>query len=258
MFWAIREKLIDLSNFKFSFQAFDTQTLNQLAKSNEYDVIAISLANYTNVHEKYEILTHGASVGDNYGPVLITKEPCKLEDLKSKVIGIPGKDTTAARILSLILPDALTIEISISPYQKIFDALENNEIQAALLIHEGQITYKSKGYSKVIDIGEWWKKQHNLPLPLGVNVIKKDLGNNKKQISQIIKKSIRYSLDNKSELLTSILEHGQDRGVEIMNASDVANYLSMYANNNSYQISSDCKKAISLIAGPTIKVGYCD
>lgn len=259
MFWPLREGLIDSADLEFTFEAFDTQTLNNLAKSGTYDVIAISLASYPGLVGKYGILTHGASIGDNYGPVLVAKKNLSLSKLKNQTIGVPGHGTTAACILRKILPDASMLEISISPYQKIFDALLQDEIAAALLIHEGQITYKSQGFEKILDLGAWWKENTNLPLPLGVNVIKLQADSKRTTlISKLIKQSIRYALLHKQELIGELLKHSAARGVEIIDPSELDKYLSMYANEDSYSMSGACKTAIRELLGGEVELVFVD
>lgn len=259
MFWALREALIDSAGLEFTFEAFDTQTLNNLAKSGTCDVIAISLASYPALVGKYAILTHGASIGNNYGPVLVAKTLLSLSELSDQTIGVPGHGTTAACILRKILPEANTVEISISPYQKIFDALRRDEIAAALLIHEGQITYKSQGFKRILDLGVWWQENTALPLPLGVNVIKLQEDSKRTElISNLIKQSIRYALEHKQELISELLKHSKSRGVEILDPAEIDKYLSMYANEDSYSMSGECKKAIRELLGEEVELMFVE
>src|SRR5437868_679419 len=173
MFYALATESLDTGDLSFRHIIEDIETLNRRALNAELDVTAISIHTYAYVLDNYALLTSGASMGDNYGPLIIAKNPMTVEEAKTKTIAIPGEMTTAALTLRLCLGEVKTTVI---PFDKIMDAVESGEVEAGLLIHEGQLTYAARGFHKVIDMGEWWMQETGLPLPLGGNAIKKSLG----------------------------------------------------------------------------------
>src|SRR4051794_29671954 len=185
MFHAIRAGLIDTGGFSFTHWRGDTAALNRLALGETVaagapptapDVIAISAGVYPRVAARYQLLPHGASVGRGFGPVVVARQPMEAAALAGRRVGIPGLTTTAWLVLRLIQPAAIPVEIPIVPFARIFEALEAGEVDAALLIHEGRLLYRDRGLHKVVDLGEWWLGAAGLPLPLGVNVIRRGLG----------------------------------------------------------------------------------
>lgn len=230
-FWALKTKCIDGDGLEFSFQAYDTAQLNRYALEGTFDVIAISAAMYPALRNCYEILPYGASVGRNYGPVVVAKKALCVEDLNGLHIGIPGLTTTAASLLRLVVPQAFFIEIPIEPFDLGFHALERSDIQALLLIHEGQISYKKKNLQLVIDLGKWWQEKTSLPLPLGLNVIRRDFGEQLiTRVSRVIGNSIRYALDHSEEALEYLLQLNKARDTTLDSVEQMRKYLSMYAN----------------------------
>src|SRR3954453_20511382 len=168
MFYGLATNKLDTGNLKFEHTLKDIQTLNENAKEGVYDVTAISFHTYAYVADKYALLPHGASIGDNYGPIVVTREPHAPETLSSLKIGVPGTLTSAFLALRLFNPD---FEYEVIPFDKIIDAVEERRVDAGLLIHEGQLFYHEKGLHKVIDLGEWWHERTGLPLPMGGNAI---------------------------------------------------------------------------------------
>lgn len=257
LFWAIRKNLIDTNGFEFFFVEADTQDLNNASCKEEFDVCAISLAAYPKVANNYLILPHGASVGRNFGPVVIAKRHFDVEELNSLSVGIPGINTTAALLFSQIAPDAKTIEIPIRPYSLVFDALEQGEIEAAVVIHEGQIDYTSKNCSLLLDLGKWWFQKTKLPIPLGINVIKKSLGEDTiLKVSSLIRESIRFALKNSDLLLPELFEFTQKSTKKLGTQEQLKKYLSMYANEDSAEMKEDCDLAIQKLLGPGVSVQY--
>ena len=161
---------------EFTHRRGDTSELNALALAGEIDVVAISAGAYPAVADKYLLLPHGASVGRGFGPVLVARQPMALADLAGRRIGIPGLSTTAWLVLRQMQPGLLPVVVPIAPFGRIFECLDAGTIDAALLIHEGRLLYQSRGYARVAEIGEWWQAETGLPLPLGVNVIRRGLG----------------------------------------------------------------------------------
>lgn len=249
MFHPVLSGLIDNEGYEFIPQTHDTQKLNDIvAQNNVVDVSAISLHAFAYFHQHYLILPHGASVGRNYGPVLITKKPNTLHELDGKEIAIPGLQTTAYLVLKLMLPNIKPKITPIEPFYKIFDEIENQSVDAGLLIHEGRLFYQERGFHLVEDMGKWWFRQHQLPLPLGVNVIRKSLGEKHiRNVSRILKNSIRYSLDHRNDMIKQWMAVDK-RGVkELENYGKVDDYLALYANEDTAEFTDDCRKAAQLL-----------
>ena len=194
MFYALAKGLIPTDPFEIVHVIEDIETLNQRALAAELEVTAISVHAYAYVAKDYAFMPCGASIGDRYGPLVVSKAP--IENLEGKRIAIPGKMTTAYLTLSLFQPN---FEAETRPFDKILDAVQQDEVDAGLIIHEGQLTYAREGLHKVIDLGEWWYEETGLPLPLGANVIRRDLGTEKiRKITTLLKQSIQYSLDHRA------------------------------------------------------------
>src|SRR6476660_6231727 len=173
MFYALATHKLETGNIEFNHVLRDIQTLNEEARKGTYDVTAISFHAYAYVADKYALLPHGASIGDKYGPIVVAREPAKPEDIPGLKIAIPGKLTSAFLALRIFNP---TFEYVVVPFDKIIDAVQDGSCDAGLLIHEGQLFYESIGLHKVLDLGEWWHKRTGLPLPMGGNAIRRDLG----------------------------------------------------------------------------------
>src|SRR5215210_6312616 len=190
MFYALAADKIATGGLSFRHIIEDIETLNRRAMNVELDVTAISIHVYAYVLDQYSLLTSGASMGDNYGPLVIARDHMSIDDLRRLTIAVPGEMTTAYLALRLRLGDVKT---KVIPFDKIMDAVESGEADAGLLIHEGQLTYAARGFAKVIDLGEWWKAETDLPLPLGGNAIKKSLGPDLiERVSDLLRESIEY------------------------------------------------------------------
>ncbi|MHB2149959.1 menaquinone biosynthesis family protein [Calditrichota bacterium LG25] len=224
MFYALAKEKIDTGGFVFEHILKDIQTLNEEALRGVYEVSAISIHAYPKVADKYMLLPTGSSMGDQYGPMIIAKQNLTKEDLKQKVIAVPGEMTTAFLALKLYLPEA---QYKVVPFDQIMPAVLEDQFEAGLIIHEGQLTYSEKGLVKIIDLGEWWHEDTGLPLPLGGNVIRKDLGlETMKKVSRLIRQSIQYSLDHREEALEYALQFAGDM------APDLADrFVGMYVNH---------------------------
>src|SRR5215210_3728763 len=173
MFYALATNKLDTGDIQFTHVLKDIQSLNELAMRGIYDVTAISFHAYAYIHEKYALLPHGASIGDNYGPIVVSREPAKPEDIPNLKIAIPGKLTSAFLALRIFNPD---FRYQVVPFDKIIDAVQDGTCDAGLLIHEGQLFYSDMGLHKVLDLGEWWHARTGLPLPMGGNAIRRELG----------------------------------------------------------------------------------
>jgi 1,4-dihydroxy-6-naphthoate synthase len=257
MFHAVRAGLIDTAGFSFTHWRGDTAALNRLAlgervaggPSGDPDVIAISAGVYPRAAARYQLLPHGASVGRGFGPVVVAKRPMDPAALAGARVGIPGLTTTAWLVLRLIQPAAIPVEIPIVPFARIFEALEAGEVDAALLIHEGRLLYRDRGLHKVVDLGEWWLEAAGLPLPLGVNVIRRGLGADRiRALSAVLRESIRFALDHRSDLIAALA--AEDRGEKKL--SDPAlldHYLNLYANADTLSFAADARQATGVLFG---------
>jgi 1,4-dihydroxy-6-naphthoate synthase len=213
MFYGLATNKLDTGNLKFQHTLKDIQTLNESARQGVYDVTAISFHAYAYVADKYALLPHGASIGDKYGPILVSKEPRRPEDISSMRIAVPGEMTSAFLALKLYNPD---FEYEVVPFDQIIDAVKKGKVDAGLLIHEGQLFYKQLGLDKVLDLGEWWHAETGLPLPMGGNAIRRDLGEElMREVSKYLHKSIQYSLDNREDALSYAMQFARDMSPEL-------------------------------------------
>lgn len=208
MFYGLATNKLDTGGLHFKHLLKDIQTLNEEATRGTYDVTAISFHAYAYVADKYALLPHGASIGDNYGPIVVSRELAVPEDIPNLRIAIPGKLTSAFLALQLFNSD---FQYEVVPFDKIIDAVLEGRVDAGLLIHEGQLFYQKKGLHKVLDLGEWWHERTSLPLPMGGNAIKRDLGPELiKEVSNLLRQSIGYSLNNREDALQYALQFARD------------------------------------------------
>ena len=222
MFYALAKGLIPTDPYEIVHVIEDIETLNQRALAAELEVTAISVHAYAYVAKDYVFMPCGASIGDQYGPLVVSKAP--IGTLAGKRIAIPGKMTTAYLTLSLFQPD---FEAETRPFDKILDAVQQDEVDAGLIIHEGQLTYAREGLHKVIDLGEWWYEETGLPLPLGANVIRRNLGPEKiRKITALLKQSIQYSLEHRERGLEYAMTYARD-----METSLADKFVGMYVND---------------------------
>lgn len=213
MFYGLATNKIDTGQLHFEHLLKDIQTLNEEAMQGTYDVTAISFHAYAYVADKYALLPHGASIGDNYGPVVVSRKAATPEDIPNLRIAIPGKLTSAFLALRIFNPD---FEYVVKPFDKIIDAVKDGSCDAGLLIHEGQLFYESVGLSKVLDLGEWWHQRTGLPLPMGGNAIRRDLGPELiKDVSRLLRTSIKYSLENRQDALQYAMQFAREMDPEL-------------------------------------------
>jgi 1,4-dihydroxy-6-naphthoate synthase len=213
MFYGLATNKLDTGNLQFQHLLKDIQTLNEEATRGTYDVTAISFHAYSYVADKYALLPHGASIGDNYGPIVVARTSMKPEDISKLRIAIPGTLTSAFLALRIFNSE---FEYVVVPFDKIIDTVIDGTCDAGLLIHEGQLFYESLGLHKVLDLGEWWHERHGLPLPMGGNVIRRDLGPILiKEVSDLLRKSISYSLANREDALQYAMQFARDMEPEL-------------------------------------------
>jgi 1,4-dihydroxy-6-naphthoate synthase len=208
MFYALATNKLDTGNLTFTHVLKDIQTLNEEAFRGTYDVTAISFHAYAYIADKYILLPHGASIGDNYGPILVAKQHYTRDDIPKLKIAVPGKLTSAFLALRLFNSD---FEYEVVPFDEIIEAVQNGQCDAGLLIHEGQLFYKTLGLTKVLDLGEWWHERTGLPLPMGGNVIRRELGADTiRQVSASLRESITYSLSHRESALEYAMQFARD------------------------------------------------
>jgi 1,4-dihydroxy-6-naphthoate synthase len=225
MFYGLAEHKVDSEGLEFVHILRDIQTLNEWAREGKLECTAISVHAYAYVRDRYAILSHGASMGDGYGPMVVTREPMEPDALKTVKIAVPGLMTSAFLALSLYLGGPF--EHVVVPFDKIMDTVREGEVDAGLIIHEGQLTHKAEGLHTVVDLGAWWKTDTGLPLPLGVNAIRKDLPYDVQlRASRALKASIVYGLSHRQEALRHAMRFARDMETE---TADV--FVGMYVND---------------------------
>ena len=240
MFYALATNKIKTGDLKFRHVLSDIETLNQKALKGEYEVTAISFHAYAYLTEKYALLDSGASMGDRYGPLLVSETPMRPSEVKGKLIAVPGTMTTAFLILKLFEPDFRHVVV---PFDKVFELVDKRKADAGLIIHEGQLTFSTLGLHKVVDLGEWWHKETKLPLPLGGNVVRKDLGAKLiAQISYTLRKSIEYALEHRDEALNYALQFARDMEEEVADK-----FVGMYVNDRTLNYGQAERRAIQLL-----------
>ncbi len=256
MFWPLLHGKIDTCGLSFVHERADTEALNERAARCEVDVIAVSIARYASLRDDYLLLPHGASVGRGYGPVVVSLAPTSLESLAGRRIGIPGAHTTAYLTLRLLLPRFEPVVIPISPFTLSFDAVREGKVDAALLIHEGRLTYEREGFHKVVDIGAAWSElTHGLPLPLGGNVIRRGLGAEKiALVSRLCRASIAWALDHREEVMTALLA-AETRAEVGLDRAMLDRYLTMYANEDTRDFLPDARAAVTELFARAVQAG---
>ena len=223
MFWALEAGRVDTRGLEFEQVVSDIQTLNEWATEGRLEVTAISMGAYPYVADKYVLLPHGASMGFGYGPIVVAREPLAVDALRELEIVIPGRMTTAYLTLRLVLgPDIRVREL---PFDEILDEVASGRADAGLVIHEGQLTYSASGLHKVLDVGEWWFAETGLPLPLGVNSARRDLGDRLPDVSAVLGEAISVGLDNREEAMAYAQQFG--RGID---AETADRFVAMYVN----------------------------
>ena len=240
MFYALAADKIETGGLTFTHVIQDIETLNRRAMNAELDVTAVSIHAYAYVLDQYALLTSGASMGDNYGPLVISRTPMSLDDLRGATIAVPGLMTTAYLALRLCIGDP---KIVVVPFDQIMDAVERGDVDAGLLIHEGQLTYSARGFNKVIDLGEWWMTETGLPLPLGGNAIKKSLGPDLiARVSKLLRESIEYGLENREVAVRHSMKYG--RGME---ETLTDKFVGMYVNDYTIDYGDRGREAVRLL-----------
>lgn len=240
MFYALAAGKIDTGGLTFIHELDDIETLNRRALAGELEVTAVSIHAFAYLSDRYVLLRHGASMGEGYGPRVVAREPLRPEDLAGRKIAVPGTLTSAFLALRLLEP---AVQWEVVPFDRILDHVRAGGADAGLVIHEGQLTYAQEGLHLVIDLGAWWAAHnHNLPLPLGGNVIRRDLGVDRiARVSRLLRESITYALNHPDEALDYAQRYG--RGLD---ASGTAEFVGMYVNPRTLDYGADGRRAVQL------------
>jgi 1,4-dihydroxy-6-naphthoate synthase len=225
MFYALAHDKLDTGNLRFRHELQDIETLNRRALRGELEVTAVSIHAYAHLLDKYALLPSGCSMGDRYGPMVVARRAMTIDELKTAKIAVPGTLTTAFLTLRLLLPDGFAHEVM--PFDKILDAVAAGRFDAGLIIHEGQLTFQNQGLQLVVDLGVWWQERTGLPLPLGGNVVRRDLGTvTMRQISRLLKESIRYGMEHRQDALAYALKYARDMDLALADR-----FVGMYVND---------------------------
>lgn len=238
MFYALAQGLIETEGLEFEHVLQDIETLNRRAENSELEITALSVHAYAYLADRYVLLPHGASMGDGYGPLLVSRKPMRVEDLDQAVIAVPGLRTSAFLAARLAIGDFENVVVA---FDEIMDYVLAGEAEAGLLIHEGQLTYAGHELNKVLDLGEWWRAETNgLPLPLGVNAVRRDLPPDVvRSLTRVLGHSIRYALENREPAVQHALRYG--RGLDVSLAD---RFIGMYVNDLTRDLGSRGRSGI--------------
>ncbi len=248
MFYALTYHKFDTGNYEFEHILKDIETLNRWALEKRLEVTALSVHAYAHVAKDYALLPHGASIGDKYGPIVVATREMNLDQLQSSKIAIPGELTTAFLALKLCLGQ---FSYEVIPFDQIFDAVQEGRADAGLIIHEGQVTYAQHGFLKVLDLGEWWFEKTQLPLPLGVNAIRKDLGTVVcNEVSNYLHRSIDYGLEHRKAALGYAMKYARNTEEQLTDR-----FVGMYVNHFTQNFGERGRQAVSRLLEEGFKAG---
>ena len=249
MFYALAHDKIDTGDLAFKHELQDIETLNRRALKGELEVSAVSIHAYAFLLDKYALLPSGCSMGDKYGPMVVARKPMAVSDLANVKIAVPGTMTTAFLALRLLLPKGFQYDVV--PFDQILGVVEAGKYDAGLIIHEGQLTFQNQGLYLITDLGVWWQEKTKLPLPLGGNVVRRDLGEKTiRDISRLIKESIQYSLDHRQDALTYALNYARD-----MDRSLADRFVGMYVNEWTLDYGERGRQAVRLLLDEAHRAG---
>ena len=250
MFYALAKDLIPTGDFEFEHLLRDIETLNRWAMEGRLEVSAISVHAYATVADKYRLLPHGASMGEQYGPMVVAREQVDPADLPRMKVAVPGTLTSA--FLELQLAAGRIDDPLIVPFDQILDVVERGEADAGLVIHEGQLTYESQGLVNVLDLGTWWHElTGGLPLPLGANVVRRDLGDQAMvELSHILRESIRFGLEHRADALAYAAEYGRGLDDDLNDR-----FVGMYVNERTLDYGEDGREAVRELLRRGVEAG---
>jgi 1,4-dihydroxy-6-naphthoate synthase len=249
MFYALATGKVRLPGIKFTHTLSDIESLNHAARKETYDVTALSFYGYTFVGDKYVLLDCGASFGEGYGPIVVSSHPIKKTELAGRKIAIPGTLTTSYLALKLFEPNVETVTM---PFDKILDAVQAKEVEAGLLIHEGQLLFSEIGLHRVVDLGQWWHESTGLPLPLGANAIRRSLGPEiGHQVARIIRESVSYALDHRESALAYAMQFARDMDPQLADK-----FVGMYVNRWTLDYGEDGRRAVRELLARGAAAGF--
>jgi 1,4-dihydroxy-6-naphthoate synthase len=248
MFYGLATHKVRTPGLRFTHTLCDIETLNQKARQGVYDVTAISFHAYPYLQDKYALMACGGSVGEGYGPMIVSPRPFSESDIKSRKIAVPGKLTTAYLALQLFAPG---VETEIVPFDQIIPQVLEGKYEAGLIIHEGQLTYDKSGLHRIVDLGRWWQKMTGLPLPLGGNAIRRALGPQlMTAATQALRESIQYGLDHRDEALAYAMQFARD-----LDTASADKFVGMYVNERTLDYGSDGREAVRRLLDMGHKAG---
>lgn len=248
MFYALATHKVRTPGLRFTHTLCDIETLNQKAREGVYDVTAISFHAYPYIQDKYALMACGGSVGEGYGPMIVSPRPFTATEIKGKKIAVPGKLTTAFLALNLFSPG---IETEVVPFDQIIPQVLEGRYEAGLIIHEGQLTYEKSGLHRVVDLGKWWHKVTGLPLPLGGNAIRRALGPQlMSAVSVALKESIQYALEHREEALAYAMQFARD-----LDTPSADKFVGMYVNDRTLDYGPDGREAVRRLLDMGHKAG---
>ena len=254
MFHALANDKIPTGDLKFVHELQDIETLNRRALNGELEVTAVSIHAYSFLLDKYALLPTGCSMGDKYGPMVVARKPTTVGELPGVKVAVPGTLTTAFLALKLLYESigaSAELTFDVIPFDEIIPAVASGKFDAGLIIHEGQLTFQNQGLHLVRDLGVWWQDRTGLPLPLGGNVVRKDLGTaTMREVSRLIKESIRYGLDNRREALNYALTYARDMDVSLADK-----FVGMYVNDWTLDYGDRGRAAIRKLLGEAHRAG---
>jgi 1,4-dihydroxy-6-naphthoate synthase len=248
MFYGLATNKVRVPGLKFTHTLCDIETLNRKAMEGVYDVTAISFHAYPYIQEEYALMSCGGSVGDGYGPMIVAAKALSIAEIKTRRIAVPGKLTTAYLALKLFAPQ---IETEVVPFDQIIPQVLAGKHDAGLIIHEGQLTYAKSGLHRILDLGKWWRDKEGLPLPLGGNAIRRELGRETiASISDALKRSIQYALDHREQALNYAMQFARD-----LDPQSADKFVGMYVNERTLDYGDDGRAAVALLLDLGHKAG---
>ncbi|HEV2396873.1 MAG TPA: MqnA/MqnD/SBP family protein [Candidatus Sulfotelmatobacter sp.] len=237
MFYGLATHKVRTPGLRFNHTLCDIETLNQKAREGVYDVTAISFHAYPYIQDKYALMACGGSVGEGYGPMIVSPRPFSTSEVKTRKIAVPGKLTTAYLALQLFAPG---VETEVVPFDQIIPQVLEGKFEAGLIIHEGQLTYDKSGLHRIVDLGKWWQKVTGLPLPLGGNAIRRELGPQlMSAVTQALRESIQYGLDHREEALAYAMQFARD-----LDTASADKFVGMYVNERTLDYGPDGREAV--------------
>lgn len=248
MFYALATKKLRSPRVNFKHVLSDIETLNRKATEGFYDLTAISYHAYPYVADKYVLMASGSSVGDGYGPLIVSTHPMEPDEVKGKRVAIPGTMTTAYLAMKIFQPDFIPV---VTPFDRILEAVHAGDVDAGLIIHEAQLTYSKAGFHRVLDMGKWWKETYSLPLPLGGNALRRSLPDGvKTECCRMMRESIEYALNNHAEALEYSMAFARD-----MEPRLAEKFIGMYVNHYTVDAGEAIPKAVQLLLDKGYEAG---